>query len=175
MQIDSKPPAQNDNGHYQTTQIPAFTDNYLRLLDNAQSAIVKDSGDAQAIIDQLDARAPSPDYILTTHHHPDYITSSVDEPTVFAYPALYCSESFFAGGCGRGLSGRGLFGRGLEDSLQQRVKELATLLATLRANHQANVASTLATELATNPFLRYDADELITTAITRKKNISAKH
>lgn len=165
MQIDSKPRAQNDNGHYQSTQIPAFTDSYLRLLDNAQSAIVKDSGDAQAIIDQLDARAPSPDYILTTHHHPDPITYSVDEPTVFAYPELYCSDIFFAGSCGRGL----------ERSLQQRVKELATLLATLRANHQANVASTLATELATNPFLRYDADELITTAITRKKNISAKH
>lgn len=252
MQIDSKPHTQNDNGHYQITRIPAFTDNYLWLLDNGQSAIVVDPGDAQAIIDQLEARELSLDYILTTHHHPDHIggvtalasryeaevigpnspyipqvTRHVDdghsiellglsfdvitvpghtldhiayfvaEPNAFGYPVLFCGDTLFAGGCGRVFEGSFAqmraslaklktlpsttrihcaheytqsnlaFALAVEPdntSLQQRVKEVATL----RANDQATVPSTLATELATNPFLRYDADEVIATATTRK-------
>lgn len=54
-------------------RIPAFSDNYLWLLDNGESALAVDPGDAEPIIEQLEAHQLSLDYILTTHHHPDHI------------------------------------------------------------------------------------------------------
>ena len=56
-----------------STRIPAFSDNYLWLLDNGSNALVVDPGDAEPIIEALEARQLTLDYILTTHHHPDHI------------------------------------------------------------------------------------------------------
>lgn len=251
MQIDSNPFSPSKNGSYQITRIPAFSDNYLWLLDNGQSAIVVDPGDAQAIINHIEARKLSLDYILTTHHHPDHtggvtelakrynaevigpnsqyipqvtrhvdggqtiellgltlniitvpghtldhIAYFIDQATPLAYPVLFCGDTLFAGGCGRVFEGsfaqmrsslaklKALpsdtriycaheytqsnlaFALAVEPgntSLRERVKKVASQ----RASNEATVPSTLATELATNPFLRYDADEVIATAMAR--------
>lgn len=61
------------NSPFNITRIPAFSDNYLWLLDDGESALVVDPGDAQPIIDALEAKNLKLDYILTTHHHPDHI------------------------------------------------------------------------------------------------------
>ena len=58
--------------------IPAFTDNYLWLLHDGQSALVVDPGDAapvQRILTELKLKL---DTILITHHHADH-TGGVDE------------------------------------------------------------------------------------------------
>lgn len=62
-----------ENSPFNITRIPAFSDNYLWLLDDGESALVVDPGDAQPIIDMLEAKNLKLDYILTTHHHPDHI------------------------------------------------------------------------------------------------------
>lgn len=62
-----------ENSPFNITRIPAFSDNYLWLLDDGESALVVDPGDAQPIIDTLEAKNLKLDYILTTHHHPDHI------------------------------------------------------------------------------------------------------
>ena len=58
---------------FNITRIPAFSDNYLWLIDNGESAIAIDPGDAQPIIAELAAKQLQLDYILTTHHHADHI------------------------------------------------------------------------------------------------------
>ena len=63
----------NSADNFSVTRIPAFSDNYLWLLDNGQSAIAVDPGDAQVIIAELEAKQLQLDYILTTHHHADHI------------------------------------------------------------------------------------------------------
>ncbi len=63
---------------YQITRIPAFSDNYLWLVDNGQKALTVDPGDAAPIIAQLEEKNLTLEYILTTHHHPDH-TGGVDE------------------------------------------------------------------------------------------------
>lgn len=61
------------NSQFNITRIPAFSDNYLWLIDNGESAITIDPGDAQPVITELAAKQLQLDYILTTHHHADHI------------------------------------------------------------------------------------------------------
>lgn len=61
------------NDQYRIHRIPAFSDNYLWLVDNGYSAFAIDPGDAQPIIDILKQYSLSLESILTTHHHPDHI------------------------------------------------------------------------------------------------------
>ena len=63
----------NSTSEFCITRIPAFSDNYLWLIDNGVSAIAIDPGDAQPIIAELAAKQLRLDYILTTHHHADHI------------------------------------------------------------------------------------------------------
>ena len=57
---------------YCISAIPAFDDNYLWLLQRGQRAAVIDPGDGDAVIQQLERRQLTLDYILITHHHPDH-------------------------------------------------------------------------------------------------------
>lgn len=63
----------NLTNEFRITRVPAFSDNYLWLIDNGDSAIAIDPGDAQPIITELTAKQLQLDYILTTHHHADHI------------------------------------------------------------------------------------------------------
>src|SRR5690349_4415899 len=53
--------------------VPAFKDNYLWLIHDGVHAAVVDPGDAQPIIDALDAHGLTLTAILLTHHHADHI------------------------------------------------------------------------------------------------------
>ena len=53
--------------------LPAFTDNYLWLLDNGASALVVDPGDAAPVQAFLQQHALQLSVILLTHHHADHI------------------------------------------------------------------------------------------------------
>jgi len=55
------------------TALPAFSDNYLWLLERDGRAAVVDPGDAAVVQAALDARLLKLDAILITHHHPDHI------------------------------------------------------------------------------------------------------
>lgn len=58
----------------QVSAIPAFTDNYIWLLENADgSALVVDPGDAAPVVEALEARGLSLHGILLTHHHFDHV------------------------------------------------------------------------------------------------------
>jgi hydroxyacylglutathione hydrolase len=53
--------------------VPAFKDNYLWLIHDGVHAAAVDPGDAQPIIDALDAHKLTLTAILLTHHHADHI------------------------------------------------------------------------------------------------------
>lgn len=56
----------------QVQPIPAFTDNYIWLLHDGQSAWVVDPGDAAPVRAALAAQGLALDGILLTHHHADH-------------------------------------------------------------------------------------------------------
>jgi len=53
--------------------LPAFTDNYIWMLHDGQSAVVVDPGDAAPVIEALDRLALQLAGILVTHHHADHV------------------------------------------------------------------------------------------------------
>jgi hydroxyacylglutathione hydrolase len=55
------------------TALPAFTDNYIWMLDDGTSAIVVDPGEAAPVQAALDARQLALAAILVTHHHGDHV------------------------------------------------------------------------------------------------------
>lgn len=55
------------------TAIPAFTDNYIWMVDNGDEALVVDPGDAAPVLEALDARRLQLRGILVTHHHADHV------------------------------------------------------------------------------------------------------
>ncbi|MDF2155518.1 hydroxyacylglutathione hydrolase [Vibrio sp. CAU 1672] len=59
--------------------IPAFNDNYIWLIQNSdQRCAVVDPGDAQPVLDYLQAYGLTLDAILITHHHNDHIGGVAD-------------------------------------------------------------------------------------------------
>lgn len=52
--------------------LPAFTDNYIWLLHDAQQALVVDPGDAQPVLAALQQLGLQLQAILVTHHHADH-------------------------------------------------------------------------------------------------------
>ncbi len=62
------------NDPLRVSPIPAFTDNYIWLLETAgQSCAVVDPGAAEPVIEALEARDLRLEFILVTHHHADHI------------------------------------------------------------------------------------------------------
>ena len=55
------------------TALPAFTDNYIWMLDDGTSAVVVDPGEAAPVQAALDARRLALAAILVTHHHGDHV------------------------------------------------------------------------------------------------------
>src|SRR5664280_106605 len=55
------------------TAVPAFSDNYIWMLDDGRSAIVVDPGEAGPVEAALDARRLTLAAILVTHHHADHV------------------------------------------------------------------------------------------------------
>ncbi|GAC1621736.1 MAG: hydroxyacylglutathione hydrolase [Nevskia sp.] len=55
------------------TPIPAFSDNYLWLLERDGRAVVVDPGDGAVVLAALRAKGLQLVAILVTHHHPDHI------------------------------------------------------------------------------------------------------
>jgi len=53
--------------------VPAFTDNYLWVIDDGTYAAAVDPGDAAPVIDYLERNSLTLTAILITHHHPDHI------------------------------------------------------------------------------------------------------
>jgi hydroxyacylglutathione hydrolase len=52
--------------------LPAFSDNYIWLVQRGHKALVVDPGEAQPVLDFLQAHALQLDGILITHHHADH-------------------------------------------------------------------------------------------------------
>ncbi|MGZ5266528.1 MAG: hydroxyacylglutathione hydrolase [Caldimonas sp.] len=55
------------------TAVPAFSDNYIWMIDDGRSAIVVDPGEAAPVLAALDARRLALAAILVTHHHADHV------------------------------------------------------------------------------------------------------
>jgi len=55
------------------TALPAFTDNYIWMLDDGHHAVVVDPGDSAPVLAALDARQLVLTAILVTHHHADHV------------------------------------------------------------------------------------------------------
>lgn len=54
--------------------IPVLNDNYTYLLQDAEGCVaIVDPGEAAPVIDALESRGLTPDWILNTHHHGDHI------------------------------------------------------------------------------------------------------
>ncbi len=53
--------------------LPAFTDNYIWMLDDGQRAIVVDPGESAPVIEALESRQLALAAILVTHHHADHV------------------------------------------------------------------------------------------------------
>jgi len=56
----------------QLLPIPAFTDNYIWVLHDAQRALVVDPGEAEGVLHWLKQQRVQLDTILITHHHADH-------------------------------------------------------------------------------------------------------
>ncbi len=57
----------------QLTPLPAFSDNYVWLLDEGDARLVVDPGDAGPVFEQVAADGRAPTAILLTHHHDDHV------------------------------------------------------------------------------------------------------
>lgn len=53
--------------------LPAFSDNYIWMLDDGAHAIVVDPGEASPVLNVLSSERISLRTILVTHHHPDHV------------------------------------------------------------------------------------------------------
>jgi hydroxyacylglutathione hydrolase len=56
------------------TPLPAFSDNYIWMLENAGETWVVDPGYSEPVLDYLDKKKLSLDGILITHNHPDHVS-----------------------------------------------------------------------------------------------------
>lgn len=68
------------------TAIPAFTDNYLWLLESGDEAVVVDPGDAQPVLRAVSARKLQLSAILITHWHADHIGGLAELKARFDVP-----------------------------------------------------------------------------------------
>ena len=57
----------------QLMPLPAFSDNYVWLLDRGEDRLVVDPGDAGPVLEKAAADGRAPTAILLTHHHDDHV------------------------------------------------------------------------------------------------------
>jgi len=57
----------------QLTPLPAFSDNYVWLLDEGDARLVVDPGDAGPVLEKVAGDGRPPTAILLTHHHDDHV------------------------------------------------------------------------------------------------------
>jgi hydroxyacylglutathione hydrolase len=62
-----------EHHNYRVTAVPAFSDNYLWLIDNGEQAIAVDPGDAKPVLQALKTLNLELAGIWITHHHADHI------------------------------------------------------------------------------------------------------
>lgn len=55
------------------TAVPAFSDNYIWMIDDGENALVVDPGESGPVEAALDARGLALKAILLTHHHADHV------------------------------------------------------------------------------------------------------
>jgi hydroxyacylglutathione hydrolase len=55
------------------TALPAFSDNYIWMIDDGREAVVVDPGESNPVEAALDARSLTLAGILVTHHHADHV------------------------------------------------------------------------------------------------------
>ena len=80
------------------TPIPAFTDNYIWMLQNEKNqAVVVDPGDAQVVINALDENQLQLTAILVTHHHYDHTDGVKELCEKYSIPVYGPTDSKFKG------------------------------------------------------------------------------
>ena len=72
--------------------IPAFRDNYIWIIQNAEHAVVVDPGDAFPVLDYLQSNKLQLDAILITHHHSDHTGGNLTLIDRFNVPVYGPSE-----------------------------------------------------------------------------------
>lgn len=63
---------------FSISPIPAFNDNYIWMLQDADQAVVVDPGDATPVLDTLQQQGLTLSGILITHHHFDHVGGVAD-------------------------------------------------------------------------------------------------
>lgn len=66
--------------------IPALTDNYIWMIEDTDSVVIVDPGEAAEVLAYLEAKKPSQIAILLTHKHDDHIGGVAE--IVAAYPEI---------------------------------------------------------------------------------------
>ena len=72
MSATAKTPPDRDS-KTRIQPLSAFSDNYIWLISNGETAVVVDQGDAAPVLDALDRLKLRLTSILLTHHHPDHV------------------------------------------------------------------------------------------------------
>lgn len=67
------PVGKHSNRTVRIRPIAAFSDNYIWLIEDGKAAVVVDPGDAEPVIQTLEAEGLSLTAILLTHHHRDHV------------------------------------------------------------------------------------------------------
>ncbi|WP_371322991.1 hydroxyacylglutathione hydrolase [Dechloromonas sp. ZY10] len=87
------------------SRLAAFRDNYIWLLDDGQSALVVDPGEAAPVLAALSERRLSLAAILVTHHHADHQGGVADLLAVWPQAQVYAPQTENVPGCNRPLRG----------------------------------------------------------------------
>lgn len=60
------------------TLVPILSDNYAYVIKSGHTVAIVDPGEAEPVMDYLEAHNLRPDYILNTHHHGDHIAGNAE-------------------------------------------------------------------------------------------------
>lgn len=92
-------------GRLAVSRLAALRDNYIWLLDDGQSALVVDPGEAAPVLAALTARRLRLAAILITHHHADHQGGVADLLAAWPQAQVYAPEQENIPGCTHPLRG----------------------------------------------------------------------